>query len=103
VNATEVPVWDTSDLGVRRGKAVRCNPVICPPSLQWCCPISLRASQPRGLLMAQRMPAVFFGHGNPMNAVLRNPFTEKGGRLQCSRCRWGDASFPHVQFPAGGN
>jgi 4,5-DOPA dioxygenase extradiol len=22
------------------------------------------------------MPAVFFGHGNPMNALLRNPYTE---------------------------
>jgi len=27
--------------------------------------------------MAQRMPAVFFGHGNPMNALLRNPYTEQ--------------------------
>jgi 4,5-DOPA dioxygenase extradiol len=27
--------------------------------------------------MAQRMPAVFFGHGNPMNALLRNPYTER--------------------------
>jgi 4,5-DOPA dioxygenase extradiol len=26
--------------------------------------------------MAQRMPAVFFGHGNPMNAMLRNQYTE---------------------------
>ncbi len=26
--------------------------------------------------MPQRMPAVFFGHGNPMNALLRNPYTE---------------------------
>jgi 4,5-DOPA dioxygenase extradiol len=35
--------------------------------------------------MAQRMPAVFFGHGNPMNALLRNPYTEQwtaiGARL----------------------
>ena len=23
------------------------------------------------------MPAVFFGHGNPMNALLRNPYTEQ--------------------------
>src|ERR1035437_1457252 len=29
------------------------------------------------LVMAQRMPAVFFGHGNPMNALLRNPYTER--------------------------
>jgi 4,5-DOPA dioxygenase extradiol len=26
--------------------------------------------------MSQRMPAIFFGHGNPMNALLRNPYTE---------------------------
>jgi 4,5-DOPA dioxygenase extradiol len=35
--------------------------------------------------MAQRMPAVFFGHGNPMNALLENSYTEQwaamGGRL----------------------
>jgi 4,5-DOPA dioxygenase extradiol len=39
----------------------------------------------KGLVMAQRMPAVFFGHGNPMNALLRNPYTERwtaiGARL----------------------
>src|ERR1700745_2416380 len=27
--------------------------------------------------MTQRMPAVFFGHGNPMNAVLRNSYTQR--------------------------
>lgn len=26
--------------------------------------------------MPQVMPAVFFGHGNPMNVLLRNPYTE---------------------------
>jgi len=26
--------------------------------------------------MAQRMPAIFLGHGNPMNALLRNQYTE---------------------------
>jgi 4,5-DOPA dioxygenase extradiol len=26
--------------------------------------------------MAPLMPALFFGHGNPMNALLRNPYTE---------------------------
>jgi 4,5-DOPA dioxygenase extradiol len=35
--------------------------------------------------MAQRMPAVFFGHANPMNALLRNSYTERwaaiGARL----------------------
>jgi 4,5-DOPA dioxygenase extradiol len=27
--------------------------------------------------MPERMPAIFFGHGNPMNALLVNPYTEK--------------------------
>jgi 4,5-DOPA dioxygenase extradiol len=27
--------------------------------------------------MSQRMPAIFFGHGNPMNAILRNGYTER--------------------------
>ncbi len=35
--------------------------------------------------MPERMPAVFFGHGNPMNALLRNSYTEQwaaiGARL----------------------
>ena len=26
--------------------------------------------------MSDSMPVIFFGHGNPMNAVLRNPYTE---------------------------
>jgi 4,5-DOPA dioxygenase extradiol len=26
--------------------------------------------------MAERMPAIFFGHGNPMNAMLRNSYSE---------------------------
>ena len=26
--------------------------------------------------MASRMPTIFFGHGNPMNAVLNNTYTE---------------------------
>ena len=26
--------------------------------------------------MPQVMPAIFFGHGNQMNALLRNPYTE---------------------------
>jgi 4,5-DOPA dioxygenase extradiol len=26
--------------------------------------------------MSSSMPAIFFGHGNPMNAILRNPYTE---------------------------
>ncbi len=31
--------------------------------------------------MSKRMPAVFFGHGNPMNALLRNPYTEAWSEL----------------------
>jgi 4,5-DOPA dioxygenase extradiol len=31
--------------------------------------------------MSQRMPALFFGHGNPMNALLVNPYTEKWAAL----------------------
>jgi 4,5-DOPA dioxygenase extradiol len=27
--------------------------------------------------MAARLPSIFFGHGNPMNALLRNPYTEQ--------------------------
>jgi 4,5-DOPA dioxygenase extradiol len=27
--------------------------------------------------MSQRMPALFFGHGNPMNALLVNPYTQQ--------------------------
>jgi len=27
--------------------------------------------------MAQRMPALFIGHGNPMNALLVNPYTQR--------------------------
>jgi len=26
--------------------------------------------------MSERMPAIFFGHGNPMNALGENAFTE---------------------------
>jgi len=26
--------------------------------------------------MPHRMPAIFFGHGNPMNALLHNAYTE---------------------------
>jgi catalytic LigB subunit of aromatic ring-opening dioxygenase len=37
----------------------------------------LRKSWPKEAhLMPQAMPAVFFGHGNPMNALLRNAYTE---------------------------
>jgi 4,5-DOPA dioxygenase extradiol len=31
--------------------------------------------------MAQRMPAIFFGHGNPMNALLSNSYTEAWSRI----------------------
>jgi 4,5-DOPA dioxygenase extradiol len=31
--------------------------------------------------MAMRLPAIFFGHGNPMNAISRNPYTEAWRRI----------------------
>ena len=31
--------------------------------------------------MAARLPAIFFGHGNPMNALSRNPYTEAWRRI----------------------
>ena len=31
--------------------------------------------------MANMLPAVFFGHGNPMNAVTRNGYTETWRRM----------------------
>jgi 4,5-DOPA dioxygenase extradiol len=35
--------------------------------------------------MAEILPAVFFGHGNPMNALVENPHTEAWRRLCSSR------------------
>ncbi len=35
-------------------------------------------------MAALRMPAVFFGHGNPMNAVQRNAWTQAWGALGAS-------------------
>ena len=29
--------------------------------------------------MSERMPALFIGHGNPMNALLVNPYTQLWG------------------------
>ena len=34
--------------------------------------------------MPHRMPAVFFGHGNPMKALLRNPYTERWAAIGAS-------------------
>jgi 4,5-DOPA dioxygenase extradiol len=34
--------------------------------------------------MATRLPAVFFGHGNPMNALARNPYTEAWAAIGAS-------------------
>ncbi|SRR6266568_4066033 len=31
--------------------------------------------------MSQMMPTIFFGHGNPMNAVLRNQYTERWAEI----------------------
>jgi 4,5-DOPA dioxygenase extradiol len=33
------------------------------------------------MTMADILPAIFFGHGNPMNAVLENPYTEGWRRI----------------------
>ena len=40
-----------------------------------------RTAPKSGLKMSQRMPALFFGHGNPMNALLVNPYTEQWAAL----------------------
>src|ERR1041384_4963097 len=37
--------------------------------------------QKEGPLMSKLLPAVFIGHGNPMNALLRNPYTEAWSTL----------------------
>jgi Uncharacterized conserved protein len=31
--------------------------------------------------MSTRMPAIFFGHGNPMNAIESNPYSEAWSRM----------------------
>lgn len=31
--------------------------------------------------MSQRMPLIFFGHGNPMNALSRNSYTEGWSKI----------------------
>src|SRR5689334_16817937 len=31
--------------------------------------------------MGQRLPAIFFGHGNPMNALMQNSYTEGWRRI----------------------
>jgi 4,5-DOPA dioxygenase extradiol len=43
-----------------------------------------RLSLVEDLNMAQRMPAVFFGHGNPMNALSRNQYTEAWAAIGAS-------------------
>src|SRR5690606_30882959 len=35
----------------------------------------------RGVNMANRMPAIFFGHGNPMNAVADNQYTRRWAEI----------------------
>jgi 4,5-DOPA dioxygenase extradiol len=37
--------------------------------------------RPRNYHAFMRMPAIFFGHGNPMNALAANPWTEAWGAL----------------------
>jgi 4,5-DOPA dioxygenase extradiol len=40
-----------------------------------------------GLLMGEILPAIFFGHGNPLNALLTNPYTEGWQRIGASVAR----------------
>src|SRR6266513_6490389 len=35
----------------------------------------------KGTTMADILPAIFFGHGNPMNALMENPYTEAWRRV----------------------
>jgi 4,5-DOPA dioxygenase extradiol len=35
----------------------------------------------RSMLNSMRMPAIFFGHGNPMNALYQNPYTRAWNAL----------------------
>src|SRR5271169_1375200 len=37
-----------------------------------------------GLPMGDTLPAIFFGHGNPLNALLTNPYTEGWRRIGAS-------------------
>jgi 4,5-DOPA dioxygenase extradiol len=37
--------------------------------------------------MSQRTPALFIGHGNPMNALLANPYTKKWAALGAAFAR----------------
>jgi len=35
--------------------------------------------------MAERMPGLFIGHGNPMNALLVNPYTQRWAAIGATR------------------
>lgn len=52
--------------------------------------------------MAKPMPAVFFGHGNPMNALDRNEYTEGWARIgsQLPRPKAILCVTAHWYFPA---
>src|SRR5260370_20513314 len=41
----------------------------------------MRQRKLRRFAMSQTMPAIFLGHGNPMNALLRNQYTEGWSRI----------------------
>src|SRR5712692_3586279 len=41
----------------------------------------IRQRKLRRFAMSQTMPAIFLGHGNPMNALLRNQYTEGWSRI----------------------
>jgi type 1 fimbriae regulatory protein FimB/type 1 fimbriae regulatory protein FimE len=62
--------------------------------------------------MANVMPAIFFGHGNPMNAIGRNAYTDAVAYRHALRSselvtlRWDDVDFTtsrlHVRRAKGG-
>jgi 4,5-DOPA dioxygenase extradiol len=50
-------------------------------------PITYHPSPITRIIMANRMPAIFFGHGNPMNALQSNAWTESWAAMGASMPR----------------